>query len=1210
MNKALAKVAALISLFAFIVLLVNPPVYAEEDDFSAKKKVRVGFFQQEGFHDIDSNGVRSGYGYEIVHKLAHYNDWQLEYIGYNKPVSELIAMLDRNEIDILTSMKKNDERMQKFDFSQKSIGNGAILLTAKVGNERIISGDYDSYNGMRVGMMLDDADNLKFSDFAAQKGFSFISQYYISLDDMAKALDNDEVDVLVRGNFSMMNNEIVLDEFAEEPFYIMLNKGNKELASEINQAINKLDFQQPEWRVELYNKYYSGHRNNIVLNKEEQELLRSFKDRNTILNVIVNPDRRPYSYYDGDQAKGILPALFMEMANRLGLHYRFIQVRDRADYLWTVNSGQPDIVIDARFDYHEAERRHYRLTEPILNTSLARLTLKRLDKNDYNFAALRHPDMNRQVLDKLLVGDDIKTYDSIDECVVAVRNGECDVAYLYAYTAQLMVEEDERNKLTYTLMPEYDIGISLAVNDRFDHRLMEIMDKSIRNISDDYKQRIIFNEMDTSDKPISVVSFIYSQPMVALSIILAFAALLFIALVIFVRMKTAEEKREQSSKLARFMSYVCRFNDMVMEVDLVMKKCCRYYLNDGKVCSEVVDYMSVYNNLISASAENSIIADLDREKVDEMIDGGGNEIYYEAEETLPDGKTCWYAYTIQSIPRDVQHPCNFILFKKNVDDVKKQEEQQKAVLRDALETAREASRAKGGFLSRISHEIRTPLNAVIGYMEIAKMSDSTIDKIRHCIESSELAAKHLLNIINDVLDMSSIESGRMKIAQEEFDLKGQLTTITAIFYNQAKNKQVNFVVAIRDFTEEWVIGDQMRLNQILMNLLSNAIKFTPPDGQVSLHVDQVNLTDDNVVMKFTVKDTGIGMSEEYLSRIFTPFEQENASTAQKYGGTGLGLSITKNLVNMMGGSIEVHSKQNEGTAFTVSLIFKRTVKNEVLMRRKQDFSNLRALIVDDQKNECEYVKSLFKRCNIKCDAVQNGTAAIRQLKRRQQTDYAYDICVLDWNMPGLNGIETAKQIHEVAGENMPIIIATAYDISEIEDSAKAAGVKKIIAKPLFQSSMFDLLVTIFGKYDPLNSDSVEQVIDLKGSNILLAEDNKMNMEIAVEILKKSGLNIDTASNGQEACDKFINSNPGRYQAILMDIQMPVMDGYEAAKTIRASAHQEAADIPIIAMTANAFAEDVARALACGMNDHISKPIDYHKLIKVLSGLIGEDNSKE
>ena len=355
-------------------------------------------------------------------------------------------------------------------------------------------------------------------------------------------------------------------------------------------------------------------------------------------------------------------------------------------------------------------------------------------------------------------------------------------------------------------------------------------------------------------------------------------------------------------------------------------------------------------------------------------------------------------------------------------------------------------------------------------------------------------------------------------------------------------------------------------------------------------------------LQFQVKDTGIGMSREYMSRMFVPFEQESASTARNYGGTGLGLSISNNLVHMMGGQFQVESEQNKGTTFTVLLAFDPATQQQESEHLATDsFANLRALVVDDEEDTCEYVQSLLGRCGVKCDTVTSGKKALRRVQSRQQSEHPYDFCIIDWNMAEMDGLETAREIRKLGGKELPIIIATAYDYSAIEEEAKAAGVSKIVSKPLFQSTMMNLLVNTFGKYRPAERQEKKKV-DFSGVHLLLAEDNEMNMEIALDILQKAGLQITPVYNGQEALTAFEQSAPGTFNAILMDIQMPVMDGYTATRKIRESGHPQAKSIPIIAMTANAFTEDVTAALAAGMNDHVAKPISYDRLFDVLSRL--------
>ena len=531
-------------------------------------------------------------------------------------------------------------------------------------------------------------------------------------------------------------------------------------------------------------------------------------------------------------------------------------------------------------------------------------------------------------------------------------------------------------------------------------------------------------------------------------------------------------------------------------------------------------------------------------------------------------------------------------------------------MKEALAVAEAASAAKGSFMSRMSHEIRTPLNAVIGYNTIARseMTKAKNDEERRqadmrvmdCLLKSELASKHLLTIINDVLDMSAIESGKIRVARDRFDFKNLITSLTAVFYAQAKSKGVDYEVIFEGLTEEWFVGDQMRVNQIMTNLLSNAVKFTPAGGRVKLTIRQTEADEKTARIDLEVSDTGIGMTKEYLGQIWTPFEQADSSISRRFGGTGLGLSITKSLVDLMGGDIQVESAVGSGTTFRVELTFGRT--EQPSLSKTIDFSAINALIVDDDQSTCDYMRLLFTRCGARCQTVTSGEGAVQLFDDAQRRGDRFTICLVDWRMPQMDGLETVRNIRRIAGRDIPIIIITAYDFSEISDISKDFGINEFISKPLFQSSLFDLLANICGRQSPVKLNR-STAYDFSGARALLAEDNEMNMEVAKRVLTSVNLAVDGVKNGKEALDMFLSAPGGTYQAILMDVQMPEMDGYEATRRIRASGHPEARTIPIIAMTADAFAENVAEAHAAGMNDHVSKPIDMPKLFDTLNKYI-------
>lgn len=532
------------------------------------------------------------------------------------------------------------------------------------------------------------------------------------------------------------------------------------------------------------------------------------------------------------------------------------------------------------------------------------------------------------------------------------------------------------------------------------------------------------------------------------------------------------------------------------------------------------------------------------------------------------------------------------------DELKRQQK----ILQDALLVAQKANDAKRDFLSRMSHEIRTPMNAIIGMSAVAFNYLDDKKRTADCLSKITFSSKHLLMLLNDVLDMSKIENGKLNIRQELFDLKNLVTSLADINYGLATAKGLAFEIVISGFKDELLLGDSMRVNQILLNLLSNAIKFTPKGGSVRLEIRMLRSASDKIWLRFIVKDSGIGMKKEFLEHLYEPFEQADNGIARKYGGTGLGMAITKNLVAIMDGTIEVESQEGAGTTFMVDLPFG---VSKVDKKTAAEMEEMRVLVVDDDNDTCEHAAVLLKGMGVNVDWALNGFEAIEKVRSACEDDgRCYDVCFIDWCMPELDGIETARRMRRYVGPDVLIIIISAYDWSGIEEQAKAAGVNAFIAKPFFASNLYNTLLTVSRKPE-LGFSAVgnKETYDFGGKKVLLVEDNELNMEIASELLKFVNLQVEHAENGKVAVDIFRNSKEKEYALIFMDIQMPLMNGYDAARCIRSSEHPAAGTIPIIAMTANAFNDDVQAAYDAGMNGHLAKPIDVEVLYKTIARYI-------
>lgn len=556
----------------------------------------------------------------------------------------------------------------------------------------------------------------------------------------------------------------------------------------------------------------------------------------------------------------------------------------------------------------------------------------------------------------------------------------------------------------------------------------------------------------------------------------------------------------------------------------------------------------------------------------------------------------WYSETLYRV--SVSNSEKFILVLSDRTAEKKKNQ----ALQQALDIAESANEAKSNFLFNMSHDIRTPMNAISGYAMLLDRDADKPEKVRENTRKIAASSQHLLGLINDILDMSKIESGNTKLNMIEFSFLEMLEDVNAVIMPQAKAKGQSFSIQVFSMKEEKLLGDKMRISQILINLLSNAVKYTPENGKIELIIENLSQSSKRFArLRIKVKDNGIGMSKEFLETIYDPFARERNSTVSKIQGTGLGMAITKNLVDLMGGTISIQSIPGKGSEFTVTISLS-IAKQEIDENFWKNNGITRILAVDDDEDFCVNICKLMDGTGVTVSYAANGTTAVKMVEDAHNRKEDYSIILLDWQIPDIDGAETARRIRTRIGTDIPIIVLTSYDWSSIEEEAKKAGINAYMTKPFFVSSFRQTIEQLRAESETLEEIAANREENsIQGLFFLIAEDNKINAELLSELLQMEGAKCEIAVNGKEALEKFESSAPGTYDMVFMDVQMPVMNGYKATEEIRACAHPDAATIPIAAMTANAFEEDVENALNAGMNAHISKPID----MKVLKSTVAE-----
>ena len=895
---------------------------------SQHERVRVGFFAMDGYHMMDEDGNRSGYGYDFLRLMARYWDVDYEYVGYDKSWEEMQQMLIDGEIDMVTSARRTPEREELFDFS-RPIGTNNGILTVRSDNSTIVEGKYSTYDGMRVALLRGNSRNDEFAEYARTKGFTYKSVYFDSAEEIAEALQNGTVDAIVTSSLRKMNNERILEKFGSSDFYVIVKKGNTELLNKINYAIDQMNAAEGSWKTTLYNKNYeTTDTKNLEYTEEEKRIIAQYSKENP-LHVLCDPTRYPYSYTENGEVKGILPDYFRKIADYAGLSYEFLVPATRDEYIaYQSNKDAVNISIDARLDTDNyAETKEWGLTAPYITMRMAKVTRRDFDGKIHVVTTVNQT-ASTSIEDVLAPGAEKLMCSTRQEMMEAVRNGKADAAFVYYYMAQAFVNSDTTGTMTYTPLEQPTFSYRMVVSSTENHALAGILTKAMYAMPDNLVEDLATQYTTYKATNLTLADMIRLHPVTAVAIIV-FISWMAVAMIIIVNRLRTRRKLQLAAQ----------------------------------------------------------------QKAKEM-----------------------------------------------------------AVL---AEQAQAASKAKSTFLSNMSHDIRTPMNAIIGFTNIALHQDS-VPEMHNCLKKIEESSDHLLSLLNDVLDLSRIESGKVEFSPVPANITAVTDSVIEIVKGMLLNRELNFEVHREPLQNPYVMTEPVRIREILVNILNNAVKFTKDGGTIRFDAGSRPGADaQHIVICYRIKDTGIGMSEEFQKKIFDEFAQEENGVRTQYKGTGLGMPISKKYIELMGGTITVDSRKGVGTTFTVEIPMELTNAEKVEKTKPpvqhNDLKGIKVLLAEDNDLNAELATILLEDLGMTVTRAADGQEVVDLFAEHPAG--TYDIILMDIMMPKMDGHQAAKAIRAMYAdrsdaEEIPIIALSANAFSEDVQASLDAGMNGHVSKPL------------------------------------------------------------------------------------------------------------------------------------------------------------------
>ena len=1203
---------ALALLLSLVFVLSAGAVPASAENVRAQV-VKVGYYENEVFQEgARDNAVKNGYAYEYYRKLSEYTGWKYEYV-YGEYADLYQKLLD-GEIDMLAGLAWKEERAGKILYPDNAMGHETYNLVKHAADDGITA-EPSTLNGKKIAV-LDSAIVDVLNKFLDSHHIKAEVVKFADYEKLFNAFDNRAADVMaVEGDGTLGRDKTeVLCTIGSSDYYLCVSAKQPQLLKELNTAQTMLAAEEPNYLSALNSKYYSVSVMSRAFSAAEKNWLETHNkvEVGYLLDYLPYCDRTKDGQVTGI-VKDILPKMF-ESLGITGVEISYKGYENYDDMVLAVNNGDVDIAFPVGGDLYYSEESGIYQTNTVASSPTELVYKGTLNENsDAVFAVNENNSMQRYFVKTNYPQAEVKLYPSIDACLEAVLRGEADLTTLNGLRAYEILKNRK-----YSDLSMYPLGIDDA---RYfgikigNEGLLKLINRGINVIGDDYARSRAYHYTDELHK-YTVADLLIDYFWLFGAIIFAVAALIIILLLRGAKTAKARMREQEAARIAleEKTRELARSMDALEETDKILANAgfgvWHIFLEDGKAPEmtgnvKMLELLGISGKELSPNevydAWYSRICPEDLESVhnsvDEMLRGKLSENTYR---WCHPQKGIIYVRCGGTMNTGTDKKQVLRGYHSEVTANVRKEMEQKEALSNALTEAQNANKAKTVFLSNMSHEIRTPMNAIIGLDNIALSDPGISDTTREHLEKINTSAHHLLGIINDILDMSRIESGRMTIKSEEFSFANTLAQVNTIAGGQCRDKGLHYDCHIRGDIRDYYIGDDMKLRQVMINILGNAVKFTPEGGSVTMTVEAVARYHGKSTLRFIISDTGVGMSKEFLPKIFDAFSQEDASSTSKYGSTGLGMPITKSIVEMMNGDIEVESEKGKGTTFVVTVTL---LDSDRVGSDNGEFispKDMCVLVIDDDPIACEHAGVVLGQVGVSCETAQSGAEGIEMAKVRYARREPYNLILVDLKMPELDGIETTRRIREVVGSETPVIILTSYGWDDVADEAAGAGVDSFVSKPLFAATVMDKFKEALKKK---NAQLIKKTASLKGKRILLAEDMDVNAEIMMMVLSMREMVAERAKNGLEAVNMFAGHEPGYYDAILMDMRMPEMDGLEATRAIRSMDKPGASSVPIIALTANAFDEDVQRSMQAGLNAHLSKPVEPDALFHTLEGLI-------